>query len=283
MTPLGHARYCDELQQQTAQLTALVRDAAPGLPVPTCPGWTVAGLLRHIGGNLLAVGTAVRTGMPVDDPEAQVDGLAGPEGDEESGEGAGEEGADAGTPALCAWVRGAAEAAAEILRAAGPVAEAQVWGMRQTTGAWARRAAHDVVVHRADAAAAVGAEYTVAPEVAADAVEEFLDLMGGPGMAPRLAEPYGGPGAGRLRWRATDTGSGTDTGGAADWTVELCDAGFRWHRTGGRPGTPDVEVSGDLADVLRVLYRRLPPGDERVTVTGDAALLGHWLDRVSLG
>ncbi len=38
-----------------------------------------------------------------------------------------------------------------------------------------------------------------------------------------------------------------------------------------------------LPDVLRLIHRRLTPGDPRVTVTGDDCLLAFWLDRVSVG
>jgi len=33
---------------------------------------------------------------------------------------------------------------------------------------------------------------------------------------------------------------------------------------------------------MRVFYRRLPAGSERVEVLGEAALLDFWLERVSL-
>ena len=61
-----------------------------------------------------------------------------------------------------------------------PDAQAQVWTVVWPVATWARRAAHDLVIHRADAAGAVGAAYTVAPDLAADALDEFLDLMGPP-------------------------------------------------------------------------------------------------------
>jgi hypothetical protein len=66
---------------------------------------------------------------------------------------------------------------------------------------------------------------------------------------------------------------------AAEWLIELGADGFTWRR-GHEKAT--VALRGPLADVLRVFYRRLPAGSERVEVVGDAALLDFWLERVSL-
>lgn len=47
------------------------------------------------------------------------------------------------------------------------------------------------MIHRADAAGAVGAGYAVDPEVAADAIDELLEMISDPrftGSSPRRAE-----------------------------------------------------------------------------------------------
>src|SRR5215218_7448678 len=167
MTSLPHDRFCDELVTQTGLVREVVAGAGADLSatVPTAPDWTLADLLRHIGGNLRAVEQAVRTGVPVTEPEREVPGHAGPGGDDPA--------------ALGDWLAQAAEAAATTLRSAGPDAQAQIWDIRWPTAAWARRAAHDLVVHRADAAGTVGAAYRVDGDLAVDAVDEFLDLLSG--------------------------------------------------------------------------------------------------------
>jgi uncharacterized protein (TIGR03083 family) len=264
MTPLDHDRYCDEVVTQTGLLRELVAGADLSLTVPTTPDWTLAELLRHIGGNLLSVETAVRTGTAVTEPEEQVPDHAGPPGDDPA--------------ALDAWLSEAAGRFAGTLRKAGPNIEAQVWMVRWPTAAWARRAAHDLVVHRADAAGTVGATYTVAPDMAADAIDEFLDLMRDPLVAAASPAPAdsGGPGSGgTIHLHATDTGPEV----ASEWLVELTPSGFTWRHAHERA---TVAVRGPLTDVLRVLHRRLPPSTEGVEVLGDAALLNAWLERVSL-
>jgi uncharacterized protein (TIGR03083 family) len=262
MTLLGHDRYCDEVITQTGQLRTLLPGADLSATVPTCPDWTLAQLVRHVGGNLLAVETAVRTGTAVAEPAGQVSGWSGPAADD--------------LPALDGWVAEAAARFAGTLRAAGPAVQAQVWTVRQPTAFWARRAALDVVIHRADAAGTLGAGYTVAPELAADAIDELLELISDPqvaGSSPRLAELRGRGGS--IHLHATDGGGGP----AAEWLIELGAGGFTWRRGHERAS---VALRGPLADVLLVFHRRLPPDSERVEVLGERALLDFWLERVSL-
>lgn len=45
-----------------------------------------------------------------------------------------------------------------------------------TSGFWARRMAHELTIHRADATLAAGQPYEVAPEIAADAIDEWLQI-----------------------------------------------------------------------------------------------------------
>ncbi len=262
MALLAHDRYCDEVITQTDLLRDILRGADLSVTVPTCPDWTLADLVRHIGGNLRSTETAVRTGTAVEDPGRQVPDAAGPDGDDPW--------------ALDAWLADAAARFAGTLRDAGPDAEARVWAFRRSTAFWARRAANDLVVHRADAAGTVHADYTVAPELAADAIDELLELFSDPqvaGSSPQLAE-LRGPGR-SIHLHATDTEAGL----AAEWLIELGTDGFTWRR-GHEKAT--VALRGPLADVLRVFYRRLPADSERVEVLGEAALLGFWLERVSL-
>ncbi|MEY9212559.1 maleylpyruvate isomerase family mycothiol-dependent enzyme [Thermobifida halotolerans] len=247
MAPLSYDRYRVEVVHQTGLLRDVLQGVDPATEVPTCPGWTLADLVGHIGGNLRAVGAAVRdaTGQADDatalddDPTASVDRIS-------------EE----------------ADRFAAALRAAEPGTAVAVWSVPGTALSWARRATHDLVVHRADAAGAVGADYTVAPEVAVDALDEFLELLQEVGAVALPGHRGGG-----IRLHATDTEG-------AEWLVEPAEKGFTWRRG---PGEAAVTLRGPLTDVLRVFYRRLPATDTRVEVSGDAALLDRWLEQASLG
>lgn len=250
---LEHDRYCDELVVLTDRLRTLLLEADPTTPVPTCPGWDVEALLRHVGTNLLTLGAAVRSGDAPTDAEPPDD-------------------------LLDAWLAGAAEGCARALRDAGPDVPVELFGLTQPTSAWARRATHDVLIHLADAAGAVGEPYTADPELAADAIDELLEIAPAIGLTVRLAEVHGPDGVtgGTIHLHATDTPAELD----AEWLIELRDEGLVWHRSHAKA---DVALRGPLADVLRVFYRRLPADSDEVEVLGDASLLDFWLERVSLG
>jgi uncharacterized protein (TIGR03083 family) len=260
MTNLPHDRFCDELVTQTGLVRGVVAGADLSATVPTAPDWSLADLLRHIGGNLRAVEQAVRTGVPVTEPEREVPGHAGPGGDDPA--------------ALDAWLAEGAEAAAATLGSAGPDAPAQIWDIRWPTAAWARRAAHDLVVHRADAAGTVGAAYRVDGDLAVDAVDEFLDLLSGLAAAGAGAAAGPGPG-GTVHLHATDA----DPGLPAEWLLVPDPPGFRWRHAHEKA---TVAVRAPLADLLRVVTRRLPPDADGVEVLGDRAVLDAWLDRLRL-
>jgi uncharacterized protein (TIGR03083 family) len=265
MTHLPYDRFCDEVVVQADLMRAVVTGADLSVTVPTTPDWTLAQLLRHVGGNLRSVEMAVRTGTAVTEPERQVPGHGGPSGDDPA--------------AIDAWLAEAAARFAETLGSAGPDAEAQIWQVRWPTAAWARRAAHDVLVHRADAAGTVGAAYTVAPDLAADALDEFLELFSSPQVAEAAPDAEAGdPGpSGTIHLHATDTGTSSEV--PSEWLVELASPTFTWRHA---HETATVAVRGPLTDVLLVAYRRLPPDADGVELLGDRAVLDAWLERVSL-
>ena len=50
MTDLTLDRYAAEIVAQTEQLTSSIKGADLAAPVPTCAGWSLGDLLRHLGG-----------------------------------------------------------------------------------------------------------------------------------------------------------------------------------------------------------------------------------------
>jgi hypothetical protein len=55
---MDHERYCAEIVRQAALLERRVNDADRSAPVPTCPGWTLDDLVRHVEDNLRAMSRA---------------------------------------------------------------------------------------------------------------------------------------------------------------------------------------------------------------------------------
>ncbi|KAA0922413.1 maleylpyruvate isomerase family mycothiol-dependent enzyme, partial [Streptomyces apricus] len=275
MTSWGHERYCDEVVGQTALLRAHLAGADLGATVPTCPDWTLRQLAVHVGESHRWAGHIVRTGATEEVAPEDVAGTQGP--------------ADGDPAALDAWLAEGAELAAGAFRAAGADAPAWSWAWEHTAGFWARRMTHETLVHRADAAAAVGdlGTFEVARDLAADAIDEWLEIVRfGQRTDPDdpVRELWGG---GRsIHLHATDGGVGPDTGAGAgagpgaEWIVEFGDDGFDWRR-GHEKAT--VALRGPLTQVLLAFYRRLPAEDGRLEVLGERGLLDAWLERASFG
>lgn len=252
---LSFGQYGDEILAETDRLAALLDGADLSVTVPTCPDWDLAELVRHLGITTRWAGTIIRTRATQFVPHSTVPDR--------------EVATDTG--AMAEWLRrGAAEFVREM-RAAGP--DAKVWtGMPvEDVTFWARRIAYETVVHRADAAHTVGEPFHVGPDVAADAIDEWLFILASPWgkqAAPGLSE-LRGPAV--LALRATDVDAG--------WLVEIGDGGFTWRR--GSDSTATVTLRGPVCDVMQVFYRRLPMDHPSVEVVGRRELLADWLARAN--
>ncbi|WP_232212980.1 maleylpyruvate isomerase N-terminal domain-containing protein, partial [Saccharomonospora saliphila] len=66
---MTHARHCAEIVTWTGTLTALTREADLTADVPTCPGWNLAQLVRHVGAGHRWVETIVRTAATEPPPD----------------------------------------------------------------------------------------------------------------------------------------------------------------------------------------------------------------------
>lgn len=172
--------------------------------------------------------------------------------------------AEPGDPA--GWSRWLAAGAEDLVTAVRAAGNAPVWtffGPRPATF-WLRRMLNDTIVHHADAAQATGGAFGVAPEAAADAITEWLEILSDPataGLNPAFAALRG---TGQTLQVRPDTGAG--------WLITRTADGVRWSRA---DHTADATLAGPVADLLLVLTRRLPA--DRITVTGERGLVDHWL------
>ncbi|MGD9527285.1 maleylpyruvate isomerase N-terminal domain-containing protein [Pseudonocardia sp.] len=233
---------------QNEALADLLRTHDLDTTVPTCPGWTLANLATHVGrGDRWAATMVARRMDTVLDPREVPDGKP-PEG------------------GAVDWLLAGVDALATAVARTGPTTPVWTFTGPQPAAWWLRRRLHECVVHRADAALAVGAAFEVPADVAADGVSEWLTLLAArPGSAEH---PLGG--VATMHLHATDDGLGT----AGEWMIRPAGDGVTWE-PGHAKGT--VAVRGPAAELLLVLLRRLPP--ERVEVLGDAAVLDTWLAR----
>ncbi|WP_405895481.1 maleylpyruvate isomerase family mycothiol-dependent enzyme [Streptomyces sp. NBC_00104] len=273
-----HDRYCAEIELQVRRLRDIVTSGADlSATVPTCPDWSLEQLLRHTGGAMRWVELNVRTWSEEEVPEADVPLCEGPE--------------KQGDPvALDAWLAETGEMTVATLREAGPEAPVWSWGWEHSAGFWARRMAHEQVIHGADAALTVGRPVEVAPEIAADAIDEWLEIVEfvQRTMPHDAAAELRGPGR-TIHLHATDTSAEVNVErreegvpSPEEWgrVVELTEDGVR-RRRGHEEAT--VALRGPLTEVLLAFYRRLPPDGGELEVLGDRGLLDFWLERATFG
>jgi uncharacterized protein (TIGR03083 family) len=235
MTRLSFVDYLRHLEDESTRLRAALAACDPATPVPACPDWTAADLLGHHGGVLDFWATIIerRPSGPDDlqEPErpASYDGLL-------------------------AFHEEQADRLVAALAAADPADHAWTWSTEQTVGFTYRRQAHEALIHRLDAEQTAGQVTPLDPALAADGVDECLDIM---------------------------------FGGAPEWgsfaplphyvRVDISDRDESvWVQIGRFTGTDPDGEHHDLEDI-RVL--RAPDTAPDAVVSGPAAALDAWLWR----
>ena len=248
LTEDAHGAACDAVERHTRRLVETVRHADPATPVPTCPGWTLADLVRHVGTVHRWTEHLVRTGATtrVRAAEVPLDLPAGPAG-------------------LPDWLAAGAETALATLRAADPGTPVWSPGGDPHVRYFPRHVLFETVVHLSDAELALGREPGLAPGTAADGIDAFLENLP---YLPEAAEQVARLDRDGTSIRLTATDSG------AAWTVVLGGGGFTWHRRG--EGAASAAVEGAAADLLLFLYGRRGPEDPCLTASGDRTLLDVW-------
>ncbi|MFF4381768.1 maleylpyruvate isomerase family mycothiol-dependent enzyme [Kitasatospora sp. NPDC092039] len=248
MTPNEHVA---AVSAETARFVAAVRSADPATPVPGCPGWTLADLVRHTGSVQRWFTLLLRRRIQEPPTSREVD-LKLPERVED----------------YPAWLAEACAEAGAAFAETDLDAPMWAWGADQHARFWVRRMLFETLVHRADAELALGLKPGIDPDLAADGVAEFLtNLPYAAFFAPRTAELRGEDRT--IRFARTD--------GDGDWLVRLRPDGFGLDSADAPAGSPaDATVSATAAELLLLLYGRLDRSTPTVTVSGDEGLLDLW-------
>lgn len=225
-------------------------------PVPTCPDWTVADLIGHLGGAHRWATAIVSRALGQNLPPA-------------------EEAALLRTPAdpadLLRWFRAGAEQLVDALRSAPDDLQAFRFLSKAPPARhfWARRQAHETTLHRVDLVAArLGripstAEAAVGSQLALDGIDELVG-----GFVPRRSS--------RLRTTEPFTMVVSPTDAEVSWTINVSDQP-PVVSAGADPNAQSI-LSGTAAALYLGLWNR---GND-IAENGTVDALGHWRNQVRI-
>lgn len=264
MTRLGFERYATEITTQTDLLRTAIAGADMTRPVPSCPGWNVGQLVRHLGGGQRWLAEIVRTAATEPPDDLSFRDLSAYAHEDPA--------------VLDPWLVESSRGLTEALLAQGP--DVAVWmpipGIAEGgMDFFARRFTHETALHRADATLALGLDYLIAEDVALDSLDEWMELDALPfhfDLDPAKRDVLG-PGH-TIHLHATDTAPET----RAEWFVDLTGDTIAWHRSHEKAA---VAVRAPLTDLLLFVYGRRRY--ESLEVFGDTALLDEWLEHSTFG
>jgi uncharacterized protein (TIGR03083 family) len=205
--------------------------------VPSCPGWVVSDLVRHVAAVYLHKVECIRLRRAPDPWPPDFS-------------------AEEPIPLL---ERAYAALTAQFAEH-GPTDPAHTWyEPDQTVGFWIRRMAQETVIHRIDSELALGVDSAPVPDdLAVDGIDEVLTLFLEYG-SHRWTEEFG-PALKEATGRAVRVATDNES-----WLVVANPAGVDLDTSGER--TPAATVLGAPETVLRWLWAR--GGDDEVQISGD--------------
>lgn len=216
--------------------------------VPWSDRWSVGTVARHVAGTHHVVAEIIRRRPDAD--FGLFNQLQTPPKD---------------SPEFVDWFRSGTASLLEQLTSVPADAECWSWfepGRR--VGWWARRMALEAVVHRWDAEVAQGQESPIASDVAADGVDEFLDVFVA---ASRSA--HDAPAGPTMSFACSDRGD--------QWWLDLSVRGSRTVRREG--GAASVQIRGSAERLLLMVWGRVPV-PAGVEVFGEVELVDRWSELV---
>jgi uncharacterized protein (TIGR03083 family) len=212
--------------------------------------WTVATVARHVAATHHVVAEVVR-GRP--DADFGLFGeLQTPPKD---------------SPEFVEWFRSGTASLLEQLSNVPVDDECWSWfAPGRRVGWWARRMALEAVVHRSDTDAAQGRDFAVATDVAADGIDEFLDVFVAASRAAKDA-----PAGPTISVECSDRND--------RWWLDLSGRGERI--VGREQRDASVRICGPAEQLLLVVWGRVPASDAAgVEVSGDRRELDRWAELV---
>jgi uncharacterized protein (TIGR03083 family) len=226
--------------------TALLDSAQSDLEasVPSCPGWTVAELVTHVGITWGWAAAIVRTGTRDDLPSA-------PEGHD-------------GTE-LVEWAAEQTRQLVAALKDADPDSDCWTFGLPRSRLFWFRRQALETAVHAWDVQHATGQPEPIGSDLATDGIDEFLAVM-----LPRQLQNHPDYWTGQsLHLHRTD--------GEGEWTIRLGPGvALSAEPTHGKG---DVALRGAASSLYLWCLNRVPSTD--LELFGDRDVADRWTTEIS--
>jgi uncharacterized protein (TIGR03083 family) len=229
------------LRADSERFAQVLAATDPAAPVPTCPDWSAADLLWHLGEVQLFWGSIVAQELRDPDDAEQAKPDRPTEHD-----------------ALLAFFLTASGTLIDALAATPDETAVWTWfPSDQSVGFIRRRQAHEALIHRLDAELTAGTVSEIDPDLATDGVKEVLDWMY---TAPEWATQSDAGPIGRLA--TTDTGAswlvrvGTWSGTSPNSGKSYADEVAITLVGSGEPASPSFEVTGTARDLDAWLWNR---------------------------
>jgi uncharacterized protein (TIGR03083 family) len=222
----------------------------PHAAVPWSDRWTVGTVARHVAGTHHVVAEVIR-GRPNADFGLFAE-LQAPTKD---------------SPEFVEWFRSGTASLLEQLSSVPADDECWSWyASGRRVGWWARRMAFEAVVHRSDTDAAAGQDFSVAPQIAADGVDEYLDVFVAASRA--ACDAPAGP---TISFECSDRSD--------RWWLDLSDRGGRI--VSRNPRSASVGIRGTAEQLLLIVWGRVQISDAAgVEVSGDVGELDRWSELI---
>ncbi len=238
--------YLAAIRRDSDRFYAAADGADPDRPVPSCPDWTIAGLVGHLAEVHWFWGTDIE--MRASSPDDVEQAKPAPPTDYKE---------------AISWGRAQADRLIHLLETVPDEVPVWTWALDDsdhTVGFIRRHQVQEAALHRWDIeAAATGRPQPVEPDVASDSIDEVLAVTLPCGVHPDKPLP------GSVHLHCTDT--------EGEWFIHPEGRVEPIHATG------DVAIRGTASDLLLALYTRVPVRD--LEVFGDQTLARELIDRLN--
>jgi uncharacterized protein (TIGR03083 family) len=239
--------FLDEIRREIDRFYATANDADPALGVPTCPGWSIADLVWHLGEVHWFWAAIIETRATSPDG-VEADKPARPSAYND----------------LLTWGRSCADRMLDLLASSGDDVAVWTWALEatdHTVGFIRRHQVQEVATHRWDLqnAATTTTPDPIEKESASDSIDEMLAVS-----LPWSVNPDK-PMLGTVHLHCTDT--------EGEWFVHPDGRVEAIHAKG------DVAIRGTASDLLLALYKRV--GLDAVELIGNDALARDLVDRIN--